>query len=61
MATYESLRRRLERQQTLLNELENLTPAQRARRLAQIQGRLIDAEQDDERLFWCLSLWVTAD
>jgi hypothetical protein len=50
MAIYESLRRRLERQQALLNELENLTPAQRARRLAQIQGRLIDVEQDEDDL-----------
>jgi hypothetical protein len=50
MAIYESLRRRLERQQTVLNDLENLTPAQRARRLAQIQGRLIDVEQDEDDL-----------
>jgi SNF2 family DNA or RNA helicase len=50
MAIYESLRRRLERQQSLLHELETLAPAQRARRLAQIQGRLTDAEQDEDDL-----------
>jgi hypothetical protein len=50
MAIYESLRRRLERQQALLDELENLTSAQRARRLAQIQGRLTDDEQDEDDL-----------
>ena len=50
MAIYESIRRRLERQQTLLKELEDLPPAQRARRLAQLQGRLTDAEQDEDDL-----------
>jgi superfamily II DNA/RNA helicase len=46
MAIYESIRRRLEGQQELLEELENLPPAQRARRLAQIQGCLVGAEQE---------------
>ena len=50
MAIYESIRRRLERQQTLLKELEDLPPAQRARRLAQLQGRLDDGEQDEDDL-----------
>jgi len=50
MAICESLRRRFERQQALLNELENLTPSQGARRLDQIQGRLTDAEQDEDDL-----------
>ena len=50
MAIYESIRRRLERQQELLAELEGLSPAQRARRLAQLQGRLIDIEQDEDDL-----------
>jgi superfamily II DNA or RNA helicase len=50
MAIYESLRRRLERQQALLQELEGLSPAQRARRLAQLQGRLTDVEQDEDDL-----------
>src|SRR5437879_3567571 len=50
MAIYESIRRRLERQQELLQELEDLPPAQRARRLAQLQGRLMDAEQDEDDL-----------
>src|SRR5207244_2804061 len=46
----ESIRRRLEKQQQLLKELEDLTPAQRARRLAQLQGRLADGEQDEDDL-----------
>ena len=50
MAIYESIRRRLERQQDLLKELEDLPPAQRARRLAQLQGRLADVEQDEDDL-----------
>ncbi|SPE59274.1 hypothetical protein SBV1_3090008 [Verrucomicrobia bacterium] len=50
MAIFESIRRRLEKQQQLLEELENLTPPQRARRLAQLQGRLDDAEQDEDDL-----------
>jgi len=49
-AIYESVRRRLERQQELLKELEDLPPAQRVRRLAQLQGRLTDAEQDEDDL-----------
>ena len=40
MAIYESIRRRLERQEELLHELEQLSPAQRNRRLAQLQGRI---------------------
>ena len=50
MAIYESIRRRLERQQNLLKELEDLTPAQRAKRLAQLQGRLVDGEKDEDDL-----------
>jgi len=50
MAILESIRRRLERQQKLLSELELLTPAQLARKLAQMQGRLDDAEQDEDDL-----------
>jgi len=50
MAIFESIRRRLEKQQTLLDELENLSPPQRARRLAQLQGRISDAEQDEDDL-----------
>src|SRR5437667_8053544 len=49
-AIFESIRRRLERQQDLLKELEDLPPAQRARRLAQLQGRLMDVEQDEDDL-----------
>jgi superfamily II DNA or RNA helicase len=50
LAIFESIRRRLEKQQALLTELEDLPPAQRARRLAQLQGRLTDAEQDEDDL-----------
>ena len=39
MAIFESIRRRLNDSRTCLNELEDLPPAQRARRLAQLQGR----------------------
>ena len=49
-AICESIRRRLERQEELLKELEELTPPQRTRRLAQLQGRLPDAEQDEDDL-----------
>ncbi len=49
-AICESIRRRLERQQNLLKELEDLPPVQRARRLTQLQGRLPDAEQDEDDL-----------
>src|SRR5262245_41218428 len=50
MAIYESIRRRLERQSDLLKELEDLPPAQRGRRLAQLQGRIGDVEQDEDDL-----------
>jgi SNF2 family DNA or RNA helicase len=50
MAIYESIRRRLERQKNLLEELEVLPAAQRARRLAQLQGRLDDVEQEEDDL-----------
>lgn len=49
-AICESIRRRLERQQSLLQELEELPPRQLARRLAEIQGRITDAEQDEDDL-----------
>ncbi len=49
-AIHESLKRRLQKQQDLLEELEVLPPAQRARRLAAIQGRLPDVEQDEDDL-----------
>jgi len=49
-AICESIRRRLERQEDLLKELQELAPAQRTRRLAQLQGRLPDAEQDEDDL-----------
>lgn len=38
------------RQNTLLEELEGLSPTQRAWRLAALQGRLTDAEQDEDAL-----------
>src|SRR5204863_4368126 len=49
-AIAESLRCRLEKQEKLLEELESLSPAQRVKRLAQIQGRITDAEQDEDDL-----------
>jgi superfamily II DNA or RNA helicase/polyhydroxyalkanoate synthesis regulator phasin len=49
-AIHESIKRRLKKQEELLEELENLTPAQRAKRLAVLQGRLPDAEQDEDDL-----------
>jgi len=49
-AIHESLKRRQKKQQTLLEELESLSPAQRADRLALLQGRLPDAEQEEDDL-----------
>jgi superfamily II DNA or RNA helicase len=50
-AIYQSLGRRLEKQSKLLEELELLPPAQRARRIAQLQGRIVDdVEQDEDDL-----------
>jgi SNF2 family DNA or RNA helicase len=49
-AIHESLKRRQKKQQDLLEELEGLSPSQRARRLAVLQGRLPDPEQDEDDL-----------
>jgi superfamily II DNA or RNA helicase len=49
-AIHESLKRRSQKQQDLLDELEALPPAARARRLAALQGRFSDPEQDDDDL-----------
>ena len=49
-AIHESLKRRLKKQQDLLEELERLLPEQRARRLTAIQGRLPDPEHEDDDL-----------
>lgn len=49
-AIHESIKRRLKKQEDLLEDLEGLTPAQRAKRLAALQGRLPDAEQDEDDL-----------
>lgn len=49
-AIHESLKRRLLKQETLIEELEAMTPAQRAKRLAAIQGQLPDIEQEDDDL-----------
>jgi len=49
-AIHESLKRRLKKQQDLLDELEGLSPAQRAKRLAALQKRLPDAEQEEDDL-----------
>ena len=49
-AIHESIKRRLKKQEELLEELEGLTPTQRAKRLAVLQGQLPDAEQDEDDL-----------
>jgi superfamily II DNA or RNA helicase len=49
-AIYESLARRLDKQKGLLEELQALPPSQRARRLTQLQGKLVDAEVDEDDL-----------
>ena len=49
-AIHESIKRRLQKQDDLLNELEGMTPAQRSKRLAALQGRLVDSEQDEDDL-----------
>lgn len=49
-AIYESLRRRLERQHHILQELEALPPAQRRPYLDRLRHRLTDAEQDEDDL-----------
>ena len=49
-AIHESLRRRRARLSNLVEELERLAPAARARRLAQLAGRLADAEQEEDDL-----------
>ncbi len=47
-AIHESLKRRLKKQEDLLKELEGLPPAERTRRLAALQGRLTDTEQEED-------------
>jgi hypothetical protein len=49
-AIHESLARRLKKLQDLLEEIERLSPAQRAKRLVQMQGRAGDVEQDEDDL-----------
>jgi SNF2 family DNA or RNA helicase len=49
-AIYESLRRRLEKQQRLLEELESLPPQERVRYLERLRGRLTDEELDEDDL-----------
>jgi len=49
-AIHESLKRRLKKQQDLLEELMRLPPAQRAKRLSVLQRRLPDPEQDEDDL-----------
>jgi superfamily II DNA or RNA helicase len=49
-AIYESLRRRLERQSRLLEELEAMPASQRARHLERLRGRLTDIERDEDDL-----------
>jgi SNF2 family DNA or RNA helicase len=49
-AIHESLKRRQKKQQDLLEELEGLSPAQRAKQLTMLQGRLPDVEQEEDDL-----------
>ena len=49
-AIHESLIRRRTRLRELVDELDNLPPAQRARRLAQASGQVADVEQDEDDL-----------
>lgn len=50
-AIHESIKRRLQKQQDLLEELERLSPSQRSKRLAALQGRIVDdIEQEDDDL-----------
>lgn len=49
-AIFESLKRRLDKQRKLLEEMELLSPAQRARRLLSLQGRLPDSELEEDDL-----------
>ena len=49
-AIHSSLGRRHKKLTGLLRDLEGLSPAQRTRRLAQLGGRLSDAEQDEDDL-----------
>jgi SNF2 family DNA or RNA helicase len=49
-AIHESLRRRLEKQRRLLEELETLSPRERVRYLERLRGRLTDEERDEDDL-----------
>jgi superfamily II DNA or RNA helicase len=49
-AIYESLRRRLEKQARILEELQALPPSQRPVYLERLRGRLADPEQDEDDL-----------
>jgi superfamily II DNA or RNA helicase len=49
-AIHESMKRRLAKQAQLLEDLESLPPAQRSLRIAALQGRIVDAEQDEDDL-----------
>ena len=49
-AIHESLLRRRTRLEDLVEELDRLPPARRAKRLAQLTGRLADSEQDEDDL-----------
>ena len=49
-AIHESLLRRRTRLGELVEELDRLSPARRTRQLAQLSGRIVDAEQDEDDL-----------
>jgi len=49
-AIYESIRRRLEKRKVILDDLEKLSPSERAKRFAQMQKKFTDDEQDEDDL-----------
>src|SRR5207253_6019757 len=49
-AIHESLARRLKKLQEMDRDLQELPPAQRGKRLAYLQGRITDIEQDEDDL-----------
>ncbi|MCX7047276.1 MAG: helicase-related protein [Candidatus Sumerlaeota bacterium] len=50
MAIHQSLSRRLEKQRRFLEDLETLTPQQRAKRFELLQARVADPEQEEDDL-----------
>ncbi|MEM3059154.1 MAG: helicase-related protein [Methanomassiliicoccales archaeon] len=49
-AIYESLKRRLKRQEDLLEELQKLPPDRQRKRLAELRGAIVDEEREEDDL-----------